>query len=298
MVTPGGVVTTLAGTPATPGTNDGAGAAAQFYFPTGLAVDAATNVYVADCFNHTIRKVTPEGVVTTVAGTFGVQGRTDGPGLSAQFSYPYSVAVDTAGNVFIADFGNSTIRMLSPGGNVSTVGGLAGYSGTANGTGNAARFLNPCGIAVDAAGNLYVADTSNNRISKGVRIGSGFADLPNLSFYSPPGWTNLMVVAATAHATNDSASFYAQVPLYVSCALQNSGETPITNSFAVAYYVDGTNVGSKSISFSPASPLPPPSFVTIRRLSHRPAGPGRAHHLDCGGLDRSNPGEQRSGQQA
>ena len=177
-VTPGGVVTTLAGLAGSWGSADGTGSAARFDNPYGVAVDSAGNVYVADCYNCTIRKVTPGGVVTTLAGLAGSYGSADGTGSAARFYGPQGVAVDSAGNVYVADTWNHTIRKVTPGGVVTTLAGLAGSYGSADGTGSAARFggyagldigaqAGPEGVAVDSAGNLYVADTYNNTIRFG-----------------------------------------------------------------------------------------------------------------------------------
>jgi sugar lactone lactonase YvrE len=145
----------------------GGGSGALFNGPAGVAVDSAGNVYVADWFNFTIRKVTPAGVVTTLAGLAGSFGSADGTGRFARFYLPSGMAVDSAGNVYVADFLNFTIRKVTPAGAVTTLGGLAGRFGNADGTGSAARFLDPRGVAVDSAGNVYVADTANNTIRKG-----------------------------------------------------------------------------------------------------------------------------------
>jgi len=170
-VRPDGAVSTFAGTAGVwPGSKDGTGASAQFYWPSGIAVDSGTNLYVADTYNHTIRKVTPVRVVTTIAGKAGSSGNSDGTGNDARFNFPSGVAVDTAGNIYVADTYNNTIRKLTPIGTnwvVTTLGGMAGTFGTADGTGSAARFCNPNGVAVDSAGNLYVADFYFNTIRKG-----------------------------------------------------------------------------------------------------------------------------------
>ena len=153
------MVTTLAGLAGSSGSANGTGSAARFYYPFGVAVDSAGNVYVADTGNNTIRKVTPAGVVTTLAGLAGSSGSADGTGSAARFNYPSGVAVDSAGNVYVADTGNNTIRKVTPAGVVTTLAGLAGSPGSADGTGSAARFYYPHGVAVDSAGNVYVADT-------------------------------------------------------------------------------------------------------------------------------------------
>jgi sugar lactone lactonase YvrE len=160
-ITPASVVTTLAGSGA-PGSADGTGAAAQFNFPAGVAVDSAGNVYVADTSNQVIRKITPAGVVTTLAGSGA--GSLNGTGAAAQFNLPRGVAVDAAGNLYVADQGNHLIRKISPAGVVDVVAGST--AGIADGTGPAAQFNNPRGVAVDTAGNLYVADRNNHLIRK------------------------------------------------------------------------------------------------------------------------------------
>jgi sugar lactone lactonase YvrE len=168
-ITPAGVVTTLAGTKNISGSADGAGAAARFNGPLGVASDGAGNIYAADG-NDTIRKITPAGVVTTLAGTAGLFGSTDGTGAAARFGAllapPRGVATDNVGNVYVADTGNSTIRKITPAGVVTTLAGTARATGNTDGTGPAARFRNPSGVATDSAGNVYVADTDNHTIRK------------------------------------------------------------------------------------------------------------------------------------
>ena len=163
VVSPSGVVTSLAGS-LNAGSNDGKGAAASFYNPTGVALDASNNVYVADFLNNLIRKITPAGVVTTVAGN-GSIGNKDGLDTAARFYFPNSLTVDAAGNIYVTDDINNLIREVSPQGQVTTIAG-SGLAGSTNGQGINASFNDPDGIAVDAAGNLYVADANNNQVRK------------------------------------------------------------------------------------------------------------------------------------
>src|SRR5437868_6660180 len=186
-ITSNGVVTTFAGTAGIPGSADGIGNAAQFYRPFGVAADKAGNVYVADASNSTIRKITSAGVVTTLAGTAGVIGSGDGSGNAAQFSSPRGIAIDGAKNLYVTDQNNQTIRKITPAGVVTTLGGVAGSYGIADGTGPSARFMNPAGIAVASSGTLYVADSYNHEIRNGVPADlkitctDGKTTVPNLS---------------------------------------------------------------------------------------------------------------------
>jgi len=165
-VTPGGVVTTFAGTAGASGSVDGTGSAARFAAPTGVAVDSSGNVYVADQGNDTVRKITPAGVVTTLAGTPGVVGTNDGTGAAAQFASPYGIAVDGSGNIYVSDQLNNTIRKVTSAGVVTTLVGTAGVAGSTDGQGSVARFKSPYGIRCDSSGNIYVADTVNDTIRK------------------------------------------------------------------------------------------------------------------------------------
>ncbi len=165
VVTTGGVVTTFAGSPSA-GSANGATSSARFYNPRNVAVDGSANIYVADTQNSVIRKITAAGTVSILAGTPGVFGSVDGPGASALFSGPQGITVDGGGNLYVADTGNHTIRKITSGGSVSTFAGAAGFPGNADGTGTNAHFYGPQGVAVDAAGNVYVTDTWNHTIRK------------------------------------------------------------------------------------------------------------------------------------
>jgi sugar lactone lactonase YvrE len=161
-----GFVSTFAGSAGIAGSDDGTGSAARFNQPYGVAVDISGNLFVADCYNHTIRKITPAAVVTTLAGLAGVPGSADGTGSDARFNYPVGVAVDSTGYVYVADDFNDTIRKISPTGDVTTIAGWPGLPGSTDGTGSDARFNQPTGVAVDSGGNIYIADTGNSTIRK------------------------------------------------------------------------------------------------------------------------------------
>jgi len=169
---------TLAGTAGVSGTNDGINQAVQFSFPVGVAPDPAGNLYVADFLNHAIRKMAPEGtnwVVITIAGLPGVPGYADGTNAEARFNRPTGIAIDTFGNLFVAERYNHTVRKLTPAGTnwvVSTVAGLAGVPGSANGTNTQAQFYLPSGIAIDASNHLFVADTANFTIREITPLGT------------------------------------------------------------------------------------------------------------------------------
>lgn len=193
-ITPDGVVSTFAGS--TQGYADDTGDAAQFNKPTGVAMDATGNLYLGDLFNYNIRKITQAAEVSTLAGSF--NGYLDGPGNVAQFSAPWGVATDAAGNVYVADIGNDNIRKITPEGVVSTLAGL--LQGFADGIGTQAKFCQPRGVATDTAGNVYVADTCNGKIRKITPAGEvstlagstpGFADGIGAvaQFYEPSGLT-------------------------------------------------------------------------------------------------------------
>lgn len=203
-----GTVSVLAGQTGSSGTTDGAGAAAQFTGPTGIAIDGSGNLYVADTNRSSggavLREITPDGAVSTVASGFvdlrgvavgsdgtiyvsdvgdnsirtvasngtvslfagmpGHTGSNDGSATTARFNYPSALAFDGGGNLYVADFGNSVIRQISPAGNVVTVAGLATIEGSTDGSGSTARFYTPNGIAIDGQGNVYIADTGNDTI--------------------------------------------------------------------------------------------------------------------------------------
>lgn len=166
-ITPSGQVTTLAGLAGTPGNQSGTGSAARFEEPSGLAIEKGGSLIVGDTNNHVIRRVTMGGVVSIVAGVTGVSGYTDGIMGQARFNYPQAVTVDAQGRIFVTDSENHTVRRISTDGEVCTIGGVAGASGSGDGLDGAARFNYPQGIAVDGSGKLYVTDGDNNVIRVG-----------------------------------------------------------------------------------------------------------------------------------
>ncbi|MEJ5370332.1 MAG: hypothetical protein WHT08_18640, partial [Bryobacteraceae bacterium] len=156
-VTPSGTITTVAGNGnAGFSGDDSTATAAQLYFPNGVAVDSSGNLYIGDSRNYRIRKVTPSGTITTVAGNGNAGFSGDGgPATEAQLSYVRGVAVDSAGNLYIADYANHRIRKVNPGGTITTVAGdgTAGYGGDGSAA-TEAQLYSPAGVVVDSLGNL------------------------------------------------------------------------------------------------------------------------------------------------
>lgn len=187
-------VSTLAGGES-PGWVDGIGSAARFNYPCGMVADRDGNLYVSDYGNHTIRKITPRGLVSTYAGT-GAAGDANGFRLNASFNHPYGLALDEAGNLYVGDVANHRIRVIASDGTVTTLAG--NNKGFADKKGSKARFNHPYGVAVDTEGNVYVADSYNNRIRK----------------VSPDGWVT--TIAGTGNdgyvdGFGEEAEFYVPV---------------------------------------------------------------------------------------
>jgi YD repeat-containing protein len=171
-----GAVTVVAGTSGRSGSFSGDGGPAtkaSLYFPTGVAIDSAGNIFIADTYNHRIRRVDTNGIITTIAGIGGVgpygggYSGDGGPAIEAKLNNPEGVAVDSAGNVYIADVGNNRIRQVNSSGIITTVAGngQAGFSGDKGAATNASLYY-PNGVTVDSAGNIYISDSFNYRIRK------------------------------------------------------------------------------------------------------------------------------------
>jgi YVTN family beta-propeller protein len=252
-ITPAGVVTTLAGN-GSGGFLNGTGTGASFNHPTGVCVDGSGNVYVGDTWNHSIRKITAAGVVTTLAGN-GTAGNTNGTGSGANFYYPYQVAVDVNGNIYVADNGNNTIRKITSAGVVTTVAG-SGAAAFANGLGTSASFNAPRGVAVDATGNLFVADFSNNRIR--VIYGGGYYSVPalptGLNIDNTTGVISGIPAVATAVAnyvviaTNASGTYTSAVAVNITTTAP-----PAITAFAPSTGCSGSTVNITGANFTGAT---------------------------------------------
>ncbi|MGZ5206631.1 MAG: hypothetical protein ACXWCI_17090, partial [Caldimonas sp.] len=227
-ITQAGVVTTIAGQVGT-GFGNGTGAAAAFGTINGIAVDSAGNLYVTDS-NSAIRKITPAGVVTTLAGSNPALGPTpgfvDGIGSAARFAGPWGMAIDGAGNLFVADAFNYAIRKVTPAGQVTTLaGGGPAASGYLDATGNAARFKSPDSLSIDAAGNLYVNDANGSAVRKvtpgGVVTTVAYSD----SFTAetgqplPSGALHIATLQYATHVANGAGVLY----FPNGCAIEKAG---------------------------------------------------------------------------
>ena len=236
-----GVVTTLAGLAGNPGSADGTGSAARFNSPSGVAVDRAGTVYVADTKNNTLRMVSASGAVSTLAGSPRTAGSVDGTGTAALFYGPQGLAIDSSNNLYVADTNNHTIRKVVPStGAVTTVAGLAGNPGSAGGMVDLAQFNYPSGVAVDSAGNLYVADTENHTIRMISVVG------PIVSPLGTPGSTVVSTLAGLAGNSGgaDGRGSAARFDSPSDLAVDSSGNLYVadTDNFTIREIVPSTGV--------------------------------------------------------
>jgi sugar lactone lactonase YvrE len=210
LITSSGAVSTLAGLAGTSGSNDGLGANARFSSPHRIAVDHSGNLYVTDLNHHTIRKITPAGMVTTLAGQAGRSGSADGAAAVARFYKPMGIAVGADGNIFVADSGNNTIRKITPAGLVSTVAGQAGVKGNIDGPGLSARFDGVYGIALSARGFLYVTGGENNiiRVINPSRVVGTLAAQPGAAGRPQYATTSAFFYGQTGIAVDGKGNLY------------------------------------------------------------------------------------------
>ncbi|NBV86703.1 MAG: hypothetical protein EBS01_10700, partial [Verrucomicrobia bacterium] len=287
-VSPEGDVSTLAGYPGWAGYNDAAGSSARFYNPRAVAVDGRGNVYVADYIYHVIRKITPEGSVSALAGLANYASYTDSTGTGARFNSPQGVAVDASGNVYVADTGNSKIRKITPDGVVTTIGGSAtfnspegvavdasgnvyvadtgshtirkitqgvvstiagtsGISGMVDGLGSSARFNTPNGLAVDAAGNVYVADYNNHTIRRITPAGvvSTLAGSPGNAGYTNASGTNATFYYPSGVAVDGFGNVYV-ADMYGQSVRKITQGANIASAVNATYTLSGITVTDKS----------------------------------------------------
>jgi sugar lactone lactonase YvrE len=200
------------GSPGKSGSSDGLSQQARFSEPVGLAVGSANRLYITDMANQTIRQVTPTGgdwQVTTLAGFPGQTGTIDGPGSEARFNFPIRIAVGWLGRLYVTDNASHTIRELTPNGSnwtVSTIAGLAGFSGSVDGTNNEARFAWPDGIAAHSSGRIYVTDSLNNTVRSITPEGTNWVVKTIAGLAETPG---------TADGVGTEARFSASIGLAV-----------------------------------------------------------------------------------
>lgn len=211
QITTAGVVTTIAGSGAS-GHDDGEGTAASFAGPGALHVDIAGNVWIAEIGNHLVRRITPQGIVTTFVGTAGEEGEAEGIGTGAHLHTPLGITGDLAGNLYLSEFGTQGIRRIEPSGQTTRMAGKPGpdissRQGSDDGQGLAASFRHPRGLAADSAGNVYIADAGNNLIRKMTPAGSvstvaGLSPEKSAGYHDAPGsearFRNPVAIAATA----------------------------------------------------------------------------------------------------
>jgi len=267
-ITPIGAVSTLAGS-GIYGSADGTGINAQFYGPQSIAVDSSGNVFVADTANHTIRKITPTGVTTTLAGSAGNNGSADGNGVNAEFYQPQGIATDNAGNLFVADTWNHTIRKITSAGVVSTLAGLAENPGSANGTNSNARFNWPMGMAVDSSGNLYVTDYFNHTIRKITQVGTNWV---------ASTVAGMAGVSGNTDSTNSNARFFQPRGIVVDNAnnlyVVDSGNhtirmiTPVETNWVVSTVAGWTGVSGSADGVGSNARFNSPAGITIDSMGY------------------------------
>jgi sugar lactone lactonase YvrE len=207
----------FAGQPGVVGSSNGVGNAAQFYLPQGVALDSATNLYVADNQNHQIRRIAPDGTVTVIAGSLGLTGYADGVGLGApQFNAPMAIAIDTSSNLYVADTTGQLVRKISPSAIVTTLAGQPGVTGHTDATGTNATFNTPAGVGVDTSGNVYVSDQVNRTIRK----------------ITPAGAVSVFAGSQSVQGTNDGQGTLAQFTMTTAVVVDSSNNIYVADNGA------------------------------------------------------------------
>ncbi|HEY8026948.1 MAG TPA: DUF4214 domain-containing protein [Burkholderiaceae bacterium] len=266
------VLAVFAGSMAGGGDQDGPGINATFSQPWAVAVDSMDNLYVADTGNQVIRKITAQGEVSIYAGSPGLSGGADGTGSAARFNTPRGIAVDSAGNVYVADTGNCTIRKIDPSTVVTTLAGSAGQCGNVEGTGAAARFSAPFGVTVDTSGTVYVADTYNNSVRQ-ITPG-GLVTTFGAGFHSPQGIVagsqGVIWVADTGNAQIVGISTSGRSALNVQAGVSFHGATGI--AFDKHYFLYVADAGDNTIRQIDISTPIYPVVTTVAGLANSPAG--------------------------
>lgn len=260
-VTPTGVVTTLLGSSGNAGSADGALTTASINGPGGVAIDSSGNIYIADSLNYTIRKITPSGTVSTLAGSAGLRGKTDGVGSAARFEDPENLAVDASGNVWVADGQGCTVRQITPNGTVTTIAGKALTSGSTDGIGTNARFGTLLGIAVDPTGNVFVSDSSNSTIRK-ITFNGSTANVTTLA--GSAGYTGTTDGTGTAARFNmpSGLAVDTQDTLYV-CDSNNDTIRKITAQGVVTTIAGSPGVSDSSDGIGSAGHLNGPGDIAL-----------------------------------
>jgi sugar lactone lactonase YvrE len=249
-ITPAGVVSTFAGKGY--GSADGPANVAEFNQPTGLAIDAAGNLYVADAMNNKIRKISPAGEVSTLAGS-GLQGAGDGPGATATFYNPTGVAVDAAGNVFVADRNNAILRKITPDGMVSTYSGSRNNWGSLDGPVSQATYTKPYCLTIDKQGNMFVTDGDNNS----VRVINPQQTITTLGhFFGPRGVG--ADAAGNLYITTDDRNVQKMSPsgkITIESSLYATPEGILVAPNGTVYFNDNNSL--KKLVYSPAYTITP-----------------------------------------
>ena len=236
-----GNVSTFAGANYAIGSADGIGPGARFSQPTGIAIDAQQDIFVADSGNCTIRKITPDGVVTTFAGAVGQAGEVDGPAANARFDSPRALAIDANGNIVVAD--RTTIRQITPSGNVTTLAGTAGVTGIDDGTGPDAQFLGPQGIAVDAAGNVYITDY--NYFSGRVRRMTPDRRVVTIAGFTAPGAAGALQLSPTGVVVGSDGTAYVATDYRILAISQNGNVSTYAGAATMLGMVDGAGAAAR-----------------------------------------------------